>query len=162
MGFFIACLSLILASLSTKESVEARSFVALTQNSQIQSLVLEGDAHGLESVLLQVAMKQNPSLQPALLVQSVGHLVPGLSAVILVNHLLSFDLAKERNAAAQQMVENGVFRKFGITGKIAPALIQFALGDSNEKNTHNSDQILTRERARLVQIGTKNLQQLER
>lgn len=124
-------LALFLLSLVPDKQVPSRELTEfLVGADNLRRLLLEGDALAAEELLgrligASTGIKSQSQLEE-LLPGGIARLIPGFSAITFADRLLSLDPGARRKESAR-FVEGGHFRKFGVTGKVAPKLLQAAL-----------------------------------
>jgi hypothetical protein len=86
----------------------------------------------------------------SLITGGISSLIPAFSAITLADRLLS-DGPEERRKNSSRFIEEGYFRKFGITGKVAPQLLAASLSwmESDAGAEEHLLELLKSERKRL-------------
>lgn len=120
--------ALILLSLLGKP--EGAKLIDSLEDAGLRRLILEGDVFAAEEMLLDILGKQigvrDRGQLEQLIPGGIGRLLPAFSAIALADRLVNA-IPAERKRESAHFVENGHFRKFGVTGKLAPALLAASL-----------------------------------
>ncbi len=95
----------------------------------LRRVILEGDVLAAEALLSDLLGKHSGRTKSdveSILPGGAERLLPFFSAITFADRLLADD-ASDRRKNSERFVKEGYFRKFGITGKVAPKLLAASL-----------------------------------